>query len=76
MHINAPKEKVFKALSEAEGIAQWYTTVVRGEFEIDKVVPLNLSILRPLSLRLLAMSPIGLFISNVWPLNGKILDMS
>ena len=38
MHINAPKEKVFKALSEAEGLAQWYTTVVRGEFAIDKVV--------------------------------------
>ena len=38
MHINAPKEQVFKALSEAEGLAQWYTTLVSGEFEMDKVV--------------------------------------
>ena len=38
MHINAPKEQVFKALSEAEGLSQWYTTSVNGDFEMDQVV--------------------------------------
>ena len=38
MHINAPKEQVFKALSEAEGLSQWYTTLVSGNFEKDEVV--------------------------------------
>ena len=38
MHINAPKEQVFKALSEAEGLSQWYTTLVSGDFAMDQVV--------------------------------------
>ena len=36
LHINAPINKVFKALSEVENIKQWYTTVVEENTDKTK----------------------------------------
>ncbi|RPG63416.1 MAG: SRPBCC domain-containing protein [Flavobacteriaceae bacterium TMED42] len=38
MHINAPMEDVFKALTETDKLTKWYTTIVEGKFELDEVV--------------------------------------
>ena len=33
MHINSPKEEVFKALTESDKLSKWYTTIVKGVFK-------------------------------------------
>ena len=38
MHINSPKEKVFKALSNSNELSKWYTTVVKGEFKLNEII--------------------------------------
>ena len=38
MHISAPVEEVFSALSEIEKLSQWYTTNVKGKFEKDEII--------------------------------------
>ena len=38
MHINSPKEKVFKALTNSNELSKWYTTVVRGEFKLNEMI--------------------------------------
>tara|TARA_S200000501_G_scaffold361311_1_gene389398 strand:- start:529 stop:963 length:435 start_codon:yes stop_codon:yes gene_type:complete len=38
LHINSPKEKVFKALSDEKSMSKWYTTVVNGEFKMGAVI--------------------------------------
>ena len=38
MHINAPVEEVFSALSDIEKLSQWYTTNVKGKFEKDEII--------------------------------------
>ena len=37
-HISAPIHKVFEALSQPESLSKWYTTLVNGKFELDKIV--------------------------------------
>lgn len=38
MHINSPKEKVFKALTHSNELSKWYTTVVKGEFKLNEII--------------------------------------
>ncbi len=38
MHINSPKEKVFKALTNSNELSKWYTTVVKGEFKLNEII--------------------------------------
>jgi len=35
MHINSPKEKVFKALTNSNELSKWFTTVVKEEFKLN-----------------------------------------
>ena len=37
LHINSPKEKVFKALTESSELSKWYTTIVNGKFKLDEI---------------------------------------
>ena len=37
-HINAPLDKVFKALSDPEMMAKWYTTGIKGKFQVGEEV--------------------------------------
>ena len=37
-HINAPKEKVYKAISTVEGLSNWWTTETTGESKVDSVI--------------------------------------
>ena len=37
-HINAPIKKVFSALTEPSELSQWYTTIVRGKFQLNEIV--------------------------------------
>ena len=37
-HINAPKEKVYKAISTVEGLSNWWTTETTGESKVDGVI--------------------------------------
>ena len=38
MHINTPKENVFKALTESKKLSKWYTTIVKGEFKLNEII--------------------------------------
>jgi uncharacterized protein YndB with AHSA1/START domain len=38
LHINSPKEKVFKALTESSELTKWYTTIVNGKFKLDEII--------------------------------------
>ena len=38
MHINSPKEKVFKSLTNSNELSKWYTTVVKGEFKLNEII--------------------------------------
>jgi uncharacterized protein YndB with AHSA1/START domain len=38
LHINSPKEKVFKALTESSELSKWYTTIVNGKFKLDEII--------------------------------------
>ncbi len=38
MHINSPKEMVFKALTETNELSKWYTTIVKGDFKLGKII--------------------------------------
>ncbi|MEO7294042.1 MAG: SRPBCC domain-containing protein [Ginsengibacter sp.] len=37
-HINAPKEKVYEAVSTIEGLSNWWTTETTGESKVDGVI--------------------------------------
>ena len=37
-HINAPIKKVFSALTEPSELSEWYTTIVRGKFQLNEIV--------------------------------------
>lgn len=37
-HINAPKEKVYKAISTIEGLSNWWTTQTSGDAKVDGVI--------------------------------------
>ena len=37
-HINAPIEKVFKALSDVNDLSEWYTSIVNGEVKLNSVI--------------------------------------
>ena len=38
MHINSPKETVFKALTETNELSKWYATIVKGDFKLGKII--------------------------------------
>ena len=38
MHINSPKEMVFKALTETNELSKWYTTIVKGDFKSGEII--------------------------------------
>ena len=38
MHINSPKEMVFKALTETNELSKWYTTIVKGDFKLGEII--------------------------------------
>ena len=38
LHINAPKEKVFTALTNIEELKVWYTTEVEGSSALNKII--------------------------------------
>ena len=38
MHINSPKEMVFKALTETNELSKWYTTIVNGNFKLGEII--------------------------------------
>tara|TARA_B100000963_G_scaffold357358_1_gene379372 strand:- start:3352 stop:3786 length:435 start_codon:yes stop_codon:yes gene_type:complete len=38
LHINSPKEKVFKALTESSELSKWYTTIVDGKFNLNEII--------------------------------------
>ena len=38
MHINSPKNEVFKALTETDKLSKWYTTIVKGVFKLDEII--------------------------------------
>ncbi len=38
MHINSPKEEVFKALTQSNELSKWYTTIVKGVFKLDEII--------------------------------------
>lgn len=38
LHINSPKEKVFKALTESSELSKWYTTIVNGIFNLNEII--------------------------------------
>ena len=38
MHINSPKEIVFKALTETNELSKWYTTIVKGDFKLGGII--------------------------------------
>ena len=37
-HINAPKEKVYEAISTIEGLSNWWTTQTTGENKVDGII--------------------------------------
>ena len=37
MHINSSKEKVYNALTKADELSKWYTTIVNGEFKLNEI---------------------------------------
>lgn len=37
-HINAPKEKVYSAISTIEGLSNWWTTATTGESKVDGII--------------------------------------
>jgi uncharacterized protein YndB with AHSA1/START domain len=37
-HINAPKEKVYKAISTIDGLSNWWTTETTGESNVDGTI--------------------------------------
>ncbi|MDA8762717.1 SRPBCC domain-containing protein [Flavobacteriaceae bacterium] len=38
LHINSPKEEVFKALTISNELSKWYTTIVKGVFKLDEII--------------------------------------
>jgi uncharacterized protein YndB with AHSA1/START domain len=44
LHINSPKEKVFKALTESSELSKWYTTIVNGKFKLDEIINVEFKI--------------------------------
>ena len=38
MHINSPKERVFRALTETNELSKWYTTIVKGDFKLCEII--------------------------------------
>ena len=38
MHVNSPKEMVFKALTDTNKLSKWYTTIVKGDFKLGEIV--------------------------------------
>lgn len=38
LHINSPKEKVFKALTESSELSKWYSTIVNGIFNLNEII--------------------------------------
>ena len=38
LHINSPKEKVFKALTQSSELSKWYTTIVNGIFNLNEII--------------------------------------
>ena len=38
LHINSPKEEVFKALTQSNELSKWYTTIVKGVFKLDEII--------------------------------------
>lgn len=38
MHINSPKSEVFKAITKANELSKWYTTIVKGDFKLDAII--------------------------------------
>ena len=38
MHINSSKEKVYNALTKADELSKWYTTIVNGEFKLNEII--------------------------------------
>ena len=38
LHINSPKEEVFKALTLSNELSKWYTTIVKGVFKLDEII--------------------------------------
>ena len=38
LHINSPKERVFKALTESSELSKWYTTIVNGIFNLNEII--------------------------------------
>ena len=41
LHINSPKEKVFKALTESNELSKWYTTIVNGIFNLNEIITVD-----------------------------------
>jgi uncharacterized protein YndB with AHSA1/START domain len=37
-HINAPKEKVYKAISTIEGLSNWWTKQTSGDAKVDGII--------------------------------------
>ena len=38
LHINSPKEEVFKALTLSDELSKWYTTIVKGVFVLNEII--------------------------------------
>jgi uncharacterized protein YndB with AHSA1/START domain len=38
LHINSPKEEVFKALTLSNELSKWYTTIVKGVFVLNEII--------------------------------------
>ena len=38
LHINSPREEVFKALTLSNELSKWYTTIVKGVFVLNEII--------------------------------------
>ena len=38
LHINSPKEEVFKALTLSNELSKWYTSIVKGVFVLNEII--------------------------------------
>lgn len=54
-HINAPLDKVFKALSDLEMMAKWYTTGIKGKFQVGEEVSFEFANLTTFKFKIIAL---------------------
>ena len=57
LHINTPKEAVYAALTTPEKLSAWYTTLVKGSFELGQTVTFEFINLGVFQFKIVEMEP-------------------